>query len=84
MAENYNSPGSPVKTTSKTILMGLLMFGVVLGMLGIYVPGCPSGPPFLDLGGRTSQQCHPSSQGSQPTRTYHEVPIIIYRFMKLR
>ena len=75
MAENYNSPGSPVSNPDcDTVAESCLREHVVLGMFGIYLPGGAGNSPVLDVEGRVALGCYSQSQASQTSGPHNEQP----------
>lgn len=81
MAENYNSPGSPVSWNrvcggspfSWCWMSGLTQLPSVLGLPGLHLPGRAGRSPLLDLGGRVPRRRSTKGQAAQAPRSHHEV-----------
>lgn len=75
MAENYNSPGSPVRS-SMCLSFGSFLFAdriAVLGLLGFHLPCCPRNAPVLDVQGGVALGCHSKDEATEAAWSYNDV-----------
>lgn len=72
MAENYNSPGSPVRWQSNSHDLRANAASV-LGLSGFHLPGCSRSSPILDVQGGVTLGCYTKDQGAEAAWSHHDV-----------
>lgn len=77
MAENYNSPGSPVRLESALGRCAPVNvaneLNLVLGLSCLYLPRCTGVPSVLDIEGRDALGRHPKNEAFEAAWSHHDV-----------